>query len=308
MGDRHKARVLLEQWWTAGLVDRPRDSEWLPETAQLAEAAVLTGFDDLAAALYEQLRPYAHRCCVEGIAAACTGSVAWYLAMLARFLGHPQDATTYDEQARDSHRRIGLVGEPPPLAGAPETHWQTETSSATAAALVCEGATWSVTFAGRTRRLRDSKGLRDLAALLVRPEQEMHCLELVGGADVGAQPGPALDQQARRAYEGRIRDLHEEIDDARNANDLFRAERAEAELDALVQQLAEAFGLSGRSRGTGSAAERARSAVGWRIRSAVRQVTEVNPELGRHLRNSIRTGAWCSYRPETPVDWRIEVV
>jgi tetratricopeptide (TPR) repeat protein len=308
MGDRDKARVLLEQWWTAGLADRPRDSEWLPETAQLAEAAVLTGFDDLAALLYEQLRPYAHRCCVEGIAAACTGSVAWYLAMLARFLGHAQDAKTYHEQARESHRRIGLVGEPPPLAGAPESHPPTETSTATAATLVCEGATWAVTFVGRTRRLRDSKGLRDLAALLARPEQEMHCLELIGGADVGAQPGPALDQQARRAYEGRIRDLHEEIEEARDANDLVRAERAEAELDALVQQLAEAFGLSGRTRATGSAAERARSAVGWRIRSAVRQVAEVHPELGRHLRNSVRTGVWCSYRPETHVDWRIEEV
>ena len=71
----------------------------MPETAQFAEAAVLTGFGELAGLLYEQLRPYAHRCCVEGIAAACTGSVAWYLAMLARFLGHPQDAKTYDAQA-----------------------------------------------------------------------------------------------------------------------------------------------------------------------------------------------------------------
>ena len=134
----------------------------------------------------------------------------------------------------------------------------------------------------------------------------MHCLELIGGADVGSQPGPVLDQQARREYEARIRDLQEDIDDARAANDPVRAERAEAELDALVQQLAEAFGLSGRTRATGSAAERARSAVGWRIRSAIRQAADAHPELARHLRNSIRTGVWCSYRPETPVEWRIE--
>ena len=44
---------------------------------------------------------------------------------------------------------------------------------------------------------------------------------------------------------GGIRELQEEIDDARAANDLVRDERAEAELDALVQQLAEAFGLAG---------------------------------------------------------------
>ena len=306
LGDRAKARVLLEEWRAAGLAHRPRDSEWLPETAQLAEAAVLTGFGDLATLLYEQLRPYAHRYCVEGIAAACTGSVAWYLALLARFLGHHRDAEGYDAQARAAHLRIGLVGDPPPLAGKPGGPRPVEGSTGTSAALICEGATWAATFAGRTRRLRDSKGLRDLAALLARPEHEMHCLELIGGADVGSQPGPVLDQQARREYETRIRELQEDIEDARAANDPVRAERAEGELDALVQQLAEAFGLSGRTRTTGSAAERARSAVGWRIRSAIRQAADPHPELARHLRNSIRTGVWCSYRPETPVEWRIE--
>ena len=142
--------------------------------------------------------------------------------------------------------------------------------------------------------------------LLARPEQEVHCLELIGGADVGSEPGPLLDSQARRAYQARLRELQDDIDDARSANDPVRAERAEAELDALVQQLAAAYGLSGRSRATGSAAERARSAVGWRIRSAIRQAADAHPELARHLRNSIRTGVWCSYRPETPVEWSIE--
>ena len=156
-----------------------------------------------------------------------------------------------------------------------------------------EGATWAVTYAGTTRRLRDSKGLGDLAVLLARPGQDVHALELVGGTDVGSEAGPALDQQARRAYEQRIRDLQEDIDDARDANDPVRAERAEVELDALVQQLSEAFGLSGRSRATGSAAERARSAVSWRIRAAVRHAAEVHPEFARHLQNAVRTGTWC---------------
>ena len=308
MGDRDKARVLLEQWRAAGLHDRPRDSEWLPETAQLAEAAVLADFGDLATLLYDQLRPYAHRFCVEGIAAACTGSVAWYLALLARFLGHRAAAERYAAQACTAQLRIGLVGDPPALAEVGEAGPPVEVAMATSAALICEGATWEVTFAGHTRRLRDSKGLRDLVVLLARPEQEVHCLELIGGANVGSAPGPTLDSQARRAYQARIRELQDEIDDARSANDPVRAEWAEAELDALVQQLAEAYGLSGRSRATGSAAERARSAVGWRIRAAIRQAADAHPELARHLRNSVRTGVWCSYRPETRVDWRIEGV
>jgi hypothetical protein len=178
--------------------------------------------------------------------------------------------------------------------------------TAPSASLLREGATWAVTYAGTTRRLRDSKGLGDLAVLLARPGQEIHCLELVGGADVGSEAGPALDRQARRAYERRIRDLQEDIDEARDLNDPARAERAEAELDALVQQLAEAFGLSGRSRSTGSAAERARSAVSWRIRAAIRHAAEVHPEFARHMQNAVRTGTWCTYRPESAVAWRID--
>jgi hypothetical protein len=127
----------------------------------------------------------------------------------------------------------------------------------------------------------------------------------MGGSDVGSEPGPLIDQQARRAYERRIRDLQEDIDDARASNDMARAELAESELDALVQQLAEAFGLSGRSRATGSAAERARSAVGWRIRAALRHIDEVHPELARHLRNAVKTGTWCSYRPDTDLRWSV---
>ena len=141
--------------------------------------------------------------------------------------------------------------------------------------------------------------------LLSRPQHDVHCLELVGGSEVGGDPGPALDQQARRAYEQRIRDLQSDIDEAREMGDAGRAERAEDELDALVQQLSQAYGLSGRARTTGSAAERARSAVSWRIRAAIRNVAQVHPELARHLQNAVRTGTWCSYRPETAVSWRM---
>lgn len=301
-GDHALARALLAEWLASGLPDRTRDSEWLPESAQLAQVAVAAGAHDAASRLYADLRPYAHRFCVEGIGAAFTGSVAWYLEQLARSLGQTSEADAYASQARIAHARVGLIGDPPPMVGGTESAARMPT---TAAGMEWEGATWAVSWGGKTARVRDSKGLRDLVVLLSRPDHEVHCLELVGGSDVGASPGPALDQQARQAYKTRIRDLQSDIDEARELGDAGRAERAEDELDALVQQLSEAFGLSGRARTTGSAAERARSAVSWRIRAAVRNLAEVHPELARHLQNAVRTGTWCSYRPETAVDWRI---
>jgi hypothetical protein len=44
--------------------------------------------------------------------------------------------------------------------------------------------------------------------------------------------------------------------------------------------------------------------VTWRIRSALTKIEDAHPALGRHLRNSVRTGTFCSYRPERMVDWR----
>ncbi|RIL03054.1 MAG: ATPase, partial [Proteobacteria bacterium] len=172
-------------------------------------------------------------------------------------------------------------------------------------ALLRAGDGWTVRFGGRSLQVRALKGLEDLAVLLAQPEHEVHCLELIGGGDVGGDTGPAIDAKARRAYEARIRELQGDIDRARDANDLGRAERAEAELDALVSQLADAFGLGGRTRAKGSAAERARSAVTWRVRAAIQRLGALHPELGRHLANAVRTGTWCSYRPEAPVVWEI---
>ena len=60
-----------------------------------------------------------------------------------------------------------------------------------------------------------------------------------------------------------------------------------------------------RARSAADPVERARSAVTWRLRAAVKRIAEVHPELGRHLGNALRTGTWCSYRPETEVEWRL---
>jgi hypothetical protein len=52
-------------------------------------------------------------------------------------------------------------------------------------------------------------------------------------------------------------------------------------------------------------AERARSAVGKRIRDALRRVEERHPTLGYHLRAGIKTGSQCVYvpPPERPLAW-----
>jgi predicted ATPase len=170
---------------------------------------------------------------------------------------------------------------------------------------VLEGAAWAVAYAGRTVQVPDSKGMRDLAVLLSRPGREVHCTELAGAAVEQPDTGEVLDAQARRRYEARIVELQAELTEAEELGDRGRAEKAGLELDLLVEQLTAARGLGGRARRAGGTAERARTAVTWRIRTALRRIDEANPQLGRHLKAAVRTGLWCSYAPEQPVGWQL---
>jgi hypothetical protein len=101
-----------------------------------------------------------------------------------------------------------------------------------------------------------------------------------------------------------VRELQAEIDDANANHDNARADRARVELDLLVDHLAAALGLGGKSRYQGGTAARARSAITHRIRATIRRLADVHPPLGRHLHAAVRTGLYCSYRPEIPTTWR----
>lgn len=168
-----------------------------------------------------------------------------------------------------------------------------------------DGEVWELTFAGETVRLKDTKGLRDIARLLRNPDREVHCLELMGSPVNECDMGPVIDGAARRAYQRRRRELQADLDDAEAAHDLARADSARDELEWLIDQLTAATGLGGRPRRTGASAERARSAVRWRISAAMRRIATAHPVLGRHLERSIRTGTCCVYQPADPVAWRL---
>lgn len=173
--------------------------------------------------------------------------------------------------------------------------------------LRCEGDYWFVVFEKDAFRLRDSRGLHYLAALLGRPGREVHALDLVGSA--GTDRGPlseAPDATARAAYRQRLEDLQEDLVEAEAFGDTERAAIASQEIDAVAKALTHGRGLGGRARPVSSAAERARQAVTKALKSAVKRIDACSPALGRHLASTVRTGTFCSYTPDprVPVDWR----
>ncbi|HEY1273657.1 MAG TPA: hypothetical protein VGF25_02045 [Thermoleophilaceae bacterium] len=165
--------------------------------------------------------------------------------------------------------------------------------------LAREGEYWVIAFRGREIRLRDRKGVGHLATLIARPHQEVAALVLASGeaAAPDGDAGEMLDAEARSAYRLRMAELRAEIDEAERWNDPERAARASAELEFVAAELSRAVGLGGRSRRAASDAERARVSVTRAIRSAIAAISEQDPELGRHLEDSVRTGTHCRYAP-----------
>lgn len=172
-------------------------------------------------------------------------------------------------------------------------------------AMISLGEVWELRYRGRAVTVRATKGIADLARLFAANGTEIHCLDLADARVADASTGEVIDAAARRAYEQRIRDLQATIEEAEADNDVGRAEHAQVELDTLVDHLVAATGRSGRTRRAADSAERARSAVTQRIRSTIRRIEQLHPELGRHLRASVVTGLYCSYRPEQPTTWAV---
>ena len=128
-------------------------------------------------------------------------------------------------------------------------------------------------------------------------------MELSGAPRSSDVPDELLDPNARRAYRNRIEELQQELEQAEADNDPGRAESAQTELDQIIEELSRATGFAGRTRKLGNPAERARAAVTWRIRSAIKKIKAAHPRLGQHLSNSIRTGNFCVYSPEIATLW-----
>ncbi|HYQ15660.1 MAG TPA: alpha/beta hydrolase [Polyangiaceae bacterium] len=179
--------------------------------------------------------------------------------------------------------------------------------SSSEAELVRSGDVWAIAWAGNRQHLKHAKGLADIATLVQNPGTGIAALTLAEGvpnlaSSVSAQP--LLDEQARREFRQRLRDIDTELGEAEAHGDLARQGKLSEERQALLSELSAAAGLGMRRRAFPSDAERARKAVTARLRDAIARVRSVHPTLGEHLDGAITTGLTCVYRPARPVRWR----
>jgi hypothetical protein len=193
-----------------------------------------------------------------------------------------------------------------------------------------EGVYWTVGYGGNALRLKDSRGLGYIAHLLRHPDAEFHVVDLYEGIGIkreedetsqsvhGSPPtgedlkktrnrlgdaGEILDERAKVRYRRRLSALREELEEAKALGKIERAEEAEREIDALTRELARAVGLGGSNCRPASASERARQTITHSIKSVLERIAQSDATFGELLSRCIKTGSFCSYRPDP--DFRI---
>ncbi|HEX4820912.1 MAG TPA: hypothetical protein VFV00_11960 [Acidimicrobiales bacterium] len=186
-----------------------------------------------------------------------------------------------------------LLGSPAPAARAEAT-------------LRLDGKWWEATCGSVSVRVADTKGMRYVAALVACAECERHAFDLVDAVEgvgevdrrVLGDAGELADSRARAHYRQRVEALRSQIDEALEAGADQRAMELQDELDAILTQLAQDFGLGGAPRTASSAAQKARLNVTRAVRAATAKLAEALPDAGAALDRSIRTGLFCAYAPE----------
>jgi hypothetical protein len=328
-GDTARAKAVLD---CVHLDDYQRDalgSERLPLLVMLAHAVAMTPATALAPALYRTLLPHRDRHAIDGIGGYFVGSVERPLGLLAALNGDLDDSAQHIGTALALHRRLRaqllVAGTLRDAATALADHAMRKEAEALFATLALpdpwpperhrghgltntfrrDGDGWLVGLSGSAVRMGHTKGMADIARLLARPGTEMHVLDMVadGPTLASAPAGDAIDDEARRSYQARLAGIDAEMADADERGDAIGSDRLHVEPDLLIAELSAAYGLGGRSRRRGDSAERARSTVTKRLRDAITRIGAVDSGLGQHLRRSVRTGTYCSYAPEHPIEW-----
>lgn len=280
------------------LAELPRDCDWLLTLQCVLEGALALGDREVTASALALLGPYGGRSVVNA------GAVMWHgvtddtLARAHALLGDADASARHRAAADATYERIGAVwwrdrlramlpDEAAPATDVVSVHLHQQ-----------PGGLWLVGREGSTFVLPRMRGLGHLHALLSSPDADLPALTLVGDRLVEQTALETLDDQSRRVLRARLSELDAELEYA------DRAELSE-ERDAVAAYLAAGTGLGGRTRMTGSHAERARVAVRKAIVAALARIAEADPWLGRHLHDRVHTGFDCRYEtdPDHPVRW-----
>jgi hypothetical protein len=106
-GRDDEAREQLEWVAADGFARLPMDMNWLAALAEMTQACAYLDDADTAAALAQQLEPYANRLILNARAVGSYGVGAYHLGILATVTGDFPAAEAWLEEAAAKHERLG---------------------------------------------------------------------------------------------------------------------------------------------------------------------------------------------------------
>ena len=190
---------------------------------------------------------------------------------------------------------------------------------------------WSISYNGKMISISDQKGIHYIKILLLKPRekftiQNLHLLVNPPpvGADVNlfefmpsedesvstgfsigglGNAGKAFDEKSKKQLKSHLSALDEQIEDAQKKGDEEKHSKLEGDRDKIISYLSSGQGKGGRTRILGSTDEKIRKSISNSINRAVKHISLYHPELGQHLKHSIRTGSTCSYIPDPDTVW-----
>ncbi len=331
-GEVEMARSALARLTAPGLDKLMSSSVWMVSLMAVCEAAHMLGDTDAARDGYRLLEPFSDLPVMASLAIACFGSAHRPLGLAAWTMGDLDSAVRHLEQAEKAN--LALENGPchamslASLADALEAaghdgfarravelraqavreatrygmaarveEWGGRTGSLPIFTCNRQGRVWLVTVGARTASVPHNVGMEYLGELLAHPDTAIPAVDLASSYSFpkGRRPDEILDGRAKAEYRERINDLRAEIDNATDCADFERASRAKAELDALIQALAQVTGLCGRTRLLGDDNEKARISVRKAIMRALTTIEEADPLVASELRARVVTGAQCVF-------------
>lgn len=195
------------------------------------------------------------------------------------------------------------------------------------------GATWTVAFRGNPKSIRHSKGMDDIATLLLNPNQEMHCTQVRGNSWTSAsshidpdslvsdrdEPEASTskrtkgqtvlvdavgDEESKTNYRRRLDKLKEKIETAEELGDSDTVAKLKQEQFVLTREFGRLVGYGGSLRRQG-VGKQAQQAVSIAIIRALRAIKPEHPELWKHLDTSIRREQYFEYRAPKDIRWSV---
>jgi len=222
-GARDEAAEVVAPLVDRGPEVMPANHQRLIGLAHAAEVTAALGIVPAAEKIYLALEPFAGQAVVSGVAVTFKGAVAHHLGVLAAALGRTAAAASHLEQAVATHDRLGAVtwslrsqyelarlrldqpgrreaavsalaevarkaralGLAQLARDAEAAGFAAGQAPVTEGVFARDGAMWTLSYGGVSVRMRDAKGLSDLAVLLAVPGREVPAADLVAAAGAG---------------------------------------------------------------------------------------------------------------------------